>query len=282
MRFDPRKSFGYPVLRPDSDDYVRSAFQLDIDFDLDKNDPSKFVVGFAFHCGVRELVEFVRNQNGAFWIRVSCRSTFVSSMYPVEQNGTITIDGTELRDVIEICGFVIARKQAIFESKKINEEFGCDSFEVSQGQIMAHSYPSSYVVEKDFWKPLQSIFEYRIGENLKEGEFFVELEATSGVVEIIAHSELIKQLNAFEKSQDGRNLLINSVFFPTVIQMITRIQESHESKESVLDKKWAKILLAKAAAKKVDIWNKKVALVAQQLLDFPLLKLASIQFEKSV
>jgi hypothetical protein len=278
MKFDPRKSFGYPVLRADSDDYIRSGFQLDIDFNLDKNDPSKFVVGFAFHCGVRELVDFVKNQNGAFWIRVSCRSTFVSSMYPVEQNGSITIEGTELRDVIEICGFVIARKQAVFESKKINEEFGYDSFEVSQGQIMAHSYPSSYVVEKDFWKPLHSIFEYRIGEDLKEGEFHVDLDATSGVVEIFGHVALIKQLNAFEKSQEGRNLLINSVFFATVVQMITRFQESPES---VADKKWAKILLAKAESKNIDIKNKRVALVAQRLLDLPLLKLTSSQFEKT-
>ena len=282
MKFDPRKSFGYPVLRPDSDDYVRSAFQLDIDFNLEKNDPSKFVIGHEFHCGVRELVEFVKNQNATFWIRVSCRSTFVSTMYQVEQKGSISIDGTELRDVIEICGFVIARKKAVFNSKKINEEFGYDSFEVSQGQVMAHSYPSSYVVEKDFWKPLQSIFEYRIGEDLKEGEFFVDLDATSGIVEIIAHAELIKQLNAFEKSQEGRSLLINSVFFPTVVQMITRIQESQESNESILEKKWAKILLAKAAAKKIDIRNQRVALVAQKLLDFPLLKLTSSHFEKTV
>lgn len=282
MKFDPRKSFGYPVLRPDSDDYVRSAFQLDIDFNIDKTDPSKFIIRYAFHCGVRELVEFVKNMSAAFWIRVSCRSTFMSSMYQVEQNGSISIDGTELRDVIEICGFIIARKQSAFTSNKINKEFGYDSFEVSQGQVMAQSYPSSYVVEKDFWKPLQSIFEYRVGENLREGEFFVELEATSGIVEIIAHAELIKQLNAFEKSQEGRNLLINSVFFPTVIQMITRIQESKDSGDSILDRKWAKILLAKAAAKKIDLHNKKVALVAQQLLDFPLLKLTSSQFEKPV
>ena len=64
--------------------------------------------------------------------------------------------------------------------------------------------------------------------------------------------------------------------------MITRIQESQESNESVLDKKWAKILMAKAAAKKIDIGNQRVALVAQKLLDFPLLKLTSTQFEKSV
>lgn len=282
MKFDPRKSFGYPVLRPDSDDYIRSAFQVDINFNLDSADPSKFVIGYGFHCGVRELIEFVKNKNAAFWIRVSCRSTFVSSMYEVEQNGTISIDGTELRDVVEICGFVIAREMAVFSSKKINEEFGYDSFEVLQGQVMALSSPSSYVVEKDFWKPLQSIFEYRVGEDLKEGEFFVELDAASGIVEIIAHDALIKQLNAFEKSQEGKSLLINSVFFPTVVQMILRIQESKDSTESVLEKKWAKILTAKAAAKKIDLMHPRVALVAQRLLDFPLQKLTSSQFERPV
>lgn len=279
MKFDPKKSFGYPVLRPDSDDYERAGFQLDIDFNLDPKDPSKFSIRHEFHCGVRELVDFINNKNADFWIRVSCRSTFFSQMYPVEQSGMILIDGTELRDIVEISGFVIAATTAKFSSAKINGEFGYDFFETSQGQVLAHSHPCSYVIEKEFWKPLQSIFEYRIDESLKEGEFYVELDALSGYVEIFAHHQLLKQLNAFEKSQDGRNLLLNSVFFPTVVQMITRLQES---RDLVAEQKWAKVLLAKAEAKGVDVTNQRVALVAQRLLDFPLLKLTSSQFEKNI
>jgi hypothetical protein len=277
MKLDAKKSFGYPVLRPDCDDYVRSGFQVDVKFDIDKSDPSKFIIGFEFHCGVRELVDLVKNGCAAFWIRISCRSTFVSSMYCVEQNGEIAINGSDYRDIIEICGFIIGKKQAFLKSSKINHEFGFDAFEFAQGQVLAHSYPSSYVVEKEFWKPLQSIFEYRIGDDLKEGEFYVDLDATSGIVEIFAHAKLKQHLNAFEKSQEGRSLLINSVFFPTVVQMISRIQESPES---VADKKWAKILLAKAEAKKLDLRSQRVAVIAQRLLDFPLLKLTSSHFEK--
>jgi hypothetical protein len=89
----------------------------------------------------------------------------------------------------------------------------------------------------------------------------------------------LKHLNALEKSGEGRTLLINSVFFPTVVQMITRIQESPES---VADKKWAKILMAKAESKNINIKDQKVALIAQKFLDLPLLKLTSMHFEKLV
>jgi hypothetical protein len=200
-------------------------------------------------------------------------------MYRVSQSGSVRFEGADLRDVVEISGFVIAEKLGVFESKKINEEFGYEKFEVSQGQVMAHSYPNSYVVEKDFWKPLQSIFEYREGVDLNDGEFYVDLDAESGYVEIFAHHSLLKQLNALEKSSEGRTLLINSVFFPTVVQMISRIQESPES---VADKKWAKILMAKAESKNINIKDQKVALIAQKFLDQPLLKLTSMHFEKLV
>jgi hypothetical protein len=278
MKFDPRKSFGYPVLRPDSDDYPRAGFQLQIDFNLKKDDPGKFFVEYDFQLGLRELSEFVREQNAAYWLRIACRSTFFSQMIRVDQKGRLEIDGAELRDVVEISGFVIAEKESEFRCSKINPEFGYTGFSLVKGQVMAHSHPCVYVVEKEFWKPLSSIFEYRINEELKEGEFNVNLDSESGYVEVFTNSSLNKQFHALERLQDGRSILINSIFFPTLVLMIARIQESPDS---TVDKKWARVLIAKATAKHIDLNNSKVLMTAQKLLDYPFQKLVSSYFEKT-
>lgn len=279
MKYDPSKSFGYPVLRPESDDYLRSAFQLDIDFDIDKNDPSKFSIAYSFHCGVRELNEFIRQRNASYWIRVFCRSTFFTKMQRVDQSGRLSVLGSDLRDVIEISGYVIGETNSTFQSSKINPEFGVDHFDVTRGQVLAQSSPASYVVEKEIWKHISSIFEYRVppDQELKDGEFYIDLDGDSGFVEIFANNEQCKRFKEFEKSSEGRILLINSVFFPTVAQMISTVQER---RETVLEKKWAKVLTAQAAARNIDILKGKVFICAQRLLDRPLSQLGVAFLDK--
>jgi hypothetical protein len=270
MKLDPKKSFGYPVLRPHSDDYIRSAFQLDIDMNLSGKNPSFFSINFAFHCGVRDLTDLVFAKKAFFWLRVNCRATFYSKMIKVEREGSLDFDFGDFRDVIDISGFIIASESCTFRSGKINPEFGYDSFEIDVGQVLAHSDSVVYSVEKDFWRPIQSIFEYQPDERLNEGEFYVDLESESGCVSIRANVDLIKKLNRLERAASGKAILINSVFFPVVVQMIMAYQQSEES---IADSRWGRILMAKAAARNLDLKNGNSFLIAQRLLNFPLSQL---------
>jgi hypothetical protein len=52
--------------------------------------------------------------------------------------------------------------------------------------------------------------------------------------------------------------------------MITTIQER---RETVMEKRWAKILMAQAAARNIDIEKGEVFICAQRLLDRPLSQL---------
>ena len=279
MKFDPRKSFGYPVLRPESDDYLRSAFQLDIDFKIDKDDVHQFAISYSFHCGVRELVEFVEKEKASYWIRVSCRSTFYMCMQRVKQSGVLLVRGSDLREIVEISGFVIGEDEALFSSRKINPEFGFESFVVKRGQILAQSIPATYVVEKEIWKHISSIFEYKPSEVLKDGEFSVELDGDSGYVEISANKNQCQRFKELEKSEKGRLILVNSLFFPVVVQMITAVQDR---RETVVDKKWAKVMLAQAAARNIAIESAEAFVSAQRLLDRPFSRLANSFLDEQV
>jgi hypothetical protein len=95
VKYDSEKSFGYPVLCEDNDDYVKSAFQTSFSFDLDDQDPSYFKLTYRFATSVKEIRELIDNSSAAYWIKVSCRSTFYSKLHEVPESGEILIDGVK-------------------------------------------------------------------------------------------------------------------------------------------------------------------------------------------
>jgi hypothetical protein len=87
VKYDPDKSFGYPVLSTQSDDYIKSDFQTEIDFNINSDNVKQFHVDFMFSCSVKEIMELINNGYAAYWIKVACRSTFYSKLYEVKAAG---------------------------------------------------------------------------------------------------------------------------------------------------------------------------------------------------
>lgn len=275
MKYDPEKSFGYPVLCRDMDDYLKAAFQTSFTFDIDEDDPSKFKLKYAFACSVKEIRDLVTADEAAYWVKISCRSTFYSKLHEVPANGEIIIEGSLLRDTVDFSGYVIAKKETQLTSHKINPEFGYNSFHVSNGQVLALAPPITYVTDKEFWKPISSIFEYRQDDNLKNGEYTVDIE--DNFVQIFSNSTQLQKFKQFERSTNGKIALVSTVFLSALSKMIEAITEKPEE---YAEKKWARILEAKAVAKRVDLHDRRPFVAAQRLLDRPLGKLADAFLEK--
>jgi hypothetical protein len=275
MKYDPAKSFGYPVLSQDNDDYVKANFQASFPFDLDDEDPSRFKLKYKFDCSVKEIRDLITAKEASYWIKVSCRSTFYSKMHEVESTGELLIDGALLRDTIEFSGYIIGKKETKLTSPKINSEFGYDSFCVVNGQVLALTPPITYVTEKEFWKPISSIFEYRQNDELKNGEFSVDIE--DDFIQIFSNSVQLNRFKQFEKSPNGKIVLLNTVFFAALCKMIEAI---NEKPDDYREKKWARVLEAKAAAKRFELSDRRPFIAAQRLLDRPLAKLAEAFLER--
>jgi hypothetical protein len=275
MKYDPSKSFGYPVLSQDNDDYVKASFQASFSFDLDDEDPSRFKLKYKFDCSVKEIRDLITAEEASYWIKVYCRSTFYTKMHEVGSTGDLLIDGTLVRDTVDFSGYIIGKKEAILTSSKINAEFGYQSFRADNGQILALTPPITYFTEKEFWKPISSIFEYSPNDELKNGEFSVDIELD--FVQIYANSSQLNSFTHWDKSPSGRIVLLNTVFFSALCKMIEAI---NEKPDDYREKKWARVLEAKAAAKRFELNERLPFIAAQRLLDRPLTKLADAFLEK--
>ena len=277
MKYDPDKSFGYPVLSTRSDDYIKSDFQTEIDFDINSDNVKQFHVDFMFSCSVKEIRELINNGEAAYWIKVACRSTFYSKLYEVKAAGELLLEASDFRDLVEFTGFIIGKKDTTLSSEKINPEFGYSTFPVFNGQVLAQGLPKVYIADKEFWKPISSIFEYRRKDELKDGEYTIDLNSESGVVEIFANETQCQNFKDFEKTKEGKIILLNTVFFVAVSKMI---EAYNDNEEEYVGKKWARILVAKAASKGVNLADPNLLLATHRILDRPLRSLTASLLDK--
>ena len=276
MKYDPNKSFGYPVLRPNSNDYINSGFQCRIEFNLDSQNTSQFIINYGFDCSIKEIVSAIESGKAAYWIKVSCRETFFNQIQEVASEGSLVVEGNLLHKTIEITGSIIAKRQFSLFSKKINSEFRYHEFTVEEGQVIAIDEPRNYVVDKECWKPLTSIFEYKPKDDLKPGEFIIDLEGINGNVEILANKEQCLKFQSLQNVQDGKFILLNTVFFLAVLEMVKGITENSDLYE---DKKWARVLRAKASSKNIEFTKGQEILQTHRLLERPFEKLVENFFK---
>ena len=239
--------------------------------------PKMFSVEYIFNCSVREIRDLVASGDAAYWLKIACRSTFYSKMYEVSPAGELVLDGHDLRDLVEFSGFIIGNKKSILQSEKVNPEFGYKSFDVSNGQVLAQGLPKIYVTDKEVWKPISSIFEYRRDDDLKDGEYYIDLDADSGIIEIFATDSQCQAFKDFEKTKEGKAILLNTVFFVAVSKMIETLQDKSDE---YADRKWARILHAKAASKNINLNERKSLLATHRILGRPLRALTASILDK--
>lgn len=279
MKYDPSKSFGYPILRPlepgqsaELADYLRASFQPSFSFRINEDEPGTFQISYEFGLSLAPLRELIDKGEASLYLRTECRATFYSDTRQVPYEGEFSVEGNKLRDWVELYGYVIADKDVTVSSDQINDEFGYKSFDAEAGSVLACAPPTTYSVEKDFYRNIRSIFEYVESEEMKMGETTVELD--KDYVYIYAHPKQITLLRNAEATNENKLFLLNAVFFPAVVQMAHKLNEDPDES---LEQKWAKIFAAKCAAKNID-WGGDPMLVAQRLLDRPLEQLSKNYF----
>lgn len=75
MRFDTQKSFPYPVLRPDIDDYQSGEFQTTVDITRSPND-KRIKIKMHVALSIEEIKEEIKRGNAAISIIIACRETY--------------------------------------------------------------------------------------------------------------------------------------------------------------------------------------------------------------
>lgn len=270
MKFDPQKSFGFPVLRPGSADYVYSDFQSGIRLQLDEEDATTYQLHYDIAIGVKELKELVESKLAKLVIEVTCRSTFFGQLFtPKNWAGKIALDGKSLRGAVQISCYVVAIKEIKnFTSKKVNPEFGAAPLSFPAHAVLACDAPTHYWVEREVFKNITSIFDYRQDEKLVEGEWRLNLDEDR--VEIVLAPTQLSILQLAQSDKSNQAVIVNSLVFGAVVEMISVLKTSADFDE----RRWAQNVRAKCASLGVVLNEGTSSVeVAQKLMGRPLSRL---------
>lgn len=280
MRFDPKKSFGYPVLRKDSLDYVNADISTSIEL-LETQDSSHiYEIEYHVMIGVQEIRNAILSRDLALVISFFCPKTLYSESFITQDvNGRRPIDMRNIKGDLHIDVEVIVNSATfILKSDKFNQEFlqQSDSFLLKRGDLIAQGWPAKLFIEREVFQSVISLFQWAPDDEISDGVW--KLLAKNDCLQIVANQKQIRYLTSAQLSKEGRAVLLNSIFFPSIVQLISSVI-ANDYDDSAL---WFKVLEQKLQVTgDVITENSDPIFLAQKLLKYPLIALNETIFVES-
>ena len=270
MKFDAYKTFPYPVLRPDSDDYLDCDFQTTVNFVVEKQ-TQKILVDVSFAISSPEISEQIEAGNAEFVAMVSCRDTYFQHMIRSSSRKAQAIFAMgDLKGAVVVNPYVVAKnKIANFSSPDINPEFGTDTFTFNEGDVLAQDEAYLVYFDQESFKPITSVLDLVQNEEQSNDAWSVDFEGDH--IQIVLSKDT-KRIVDTARSSSAKNkvILVNSIYFGAVMQAIQKLKEKDHPYE---DKKWAQVFLKHAHNKNCNLDNDDAYLIAQQMMAQPLKRL---------
>lgn len=220
MRFDLKKSFGYPVLRKFSDDYIYSNIEIAVVLSQVFESQNEFNLEYNLSIDVGEIVNGIRTKQLAVVINCFCPKTlFSSTIISFDMVGEKLIDMREVRGDIKIEAEIIVNvDEYLLNSSKFHPEFESEIFKVRKGQVIAQCWPERIFIEREVFKSVASLFQWSTNDDIADGEW--SLVVSPSTVKVQTNQKQRNTLINATNSKDGRAVLLNSIFFPALVQLL--------------------------------------------------------------
>jgi hypothetical protein len=271
MRFDPRKSFGYPVLRKKSDDYTESGISASVELvENPKAGIGQFIADYNIMLGVAELKKALKAEKLAVVISFFCPKTLISKrLVSNELVGQTQIDLSDIRGDLHIYVEIVVQSPNFeLSSVKIHQEYGGANakFQLKKGDVIAQADPLKIFIERELFKPVMSLFKWTSDEALETGQWV--LDSSGDYVKIQVSPDQLKLIGIKQETADGQALLLNTIFLPAMTRLIDDAMKEQDS-----ELLWSNTILQKLSSLGVDTSkpdNQDYISLAQQLLQYPL------------
>jgi len=270
MKFHSNTALPYPVIADKRDDYLDSFYNVESNVLATNNEVIITLKHSLSPYDIEKLITYSTELSFAVIIR--CRSTFYKKVFfSQDKDQVLRVDSLQLRDDVWIEPYIVARKRTRVSSKSLNQEYGTQEIDYESGDVIAKALERKFIMSKDAFKPLESIFKIIKDEKLEEGEW--ELDAEPDKLELRVSPKLHELESNIRSTKLGRAVLLNSIYYAAVVEAIQVL------KEDPMDTKWAKVLKSKMAPLGIDLERIPSYKIANILLNKPALRLSDIDFE---
>ncbi len=180
-----------------------------------------------------------------------------------------------LRGEVEIYPYVVAEKEITgFTCPYINNEFGAGPFTFEKGAVLALDGPKVVYVDRDLFRPITSIFQLVVKENITGAEW--QLNCSDNYVQIALSAEMKAKIDAARNSSKNRAILINSIYFAAVMQCVRYLSDTQEGDT----RRWVQIFNQQMQNHGLALELHAEYHIAETLLKMPLSLLDTYDFQE--
>lgn len=278
MRFENQVIYPHPVLRPDVEDYKDGDFEVTTNIVI-SHDHSCVEISAEYHLSVPELAQLIRNKSLCAGLLIDCRDTFFRKVFSFdsENKGEFKIDGGQLHGKIDLIPIIYAVALIdSYTSEDFAEEFRGFDFKLVPGDLVAYGELEEFFLEREAFKPVESIITLTTVEGKVGFEWNVALNEDQIKIEV--SPELSHYIQFARNAASNRLVLINSLYFSALQTAVDLIKE-----DSSIDMKWSNVIQQKFLnISDLDINREDSYILVQRLLDFPIEGLAKSVFIEDI
>ncbi len=266
MKLSSDMLFAHPVLSSSSTDFIGAVFDTDFAVRIGEADNLDILASMTLKCP--DLEALVNSGGAGAGFFLMCSHTYdnrLIEMAPGSKEHRFKASdffGTiRLRPVV---WSKEARKQ--WRSAYIHSEYGGIA-DFPAAAILALGDEQTFSVDRERLKPFESIFSLAALDELGLGEIAVDTD--SDKITIKVHSQTKESIEGIRNTSSGRNIILNAVYLPAVMQVLNEIAVDRNRCEA---RQWFRIFEAKSAAVGISLEQPDFLRDAQRLLGFPFLK----------
>ena len=272
MKYDARRNYLYPVLRPYSDDYPDAKMQT--------------LLRPPVHIGeyVRIELDFIVDEQTVRWqvdageavcvAMLYCRSTLYREMLRADKGSfrlNQSVEGRMLVGDVELHPSIIAVNNISHSTRTAHPEYGGTAAQIGKWQPLATDQTWRIQVNADH-KNAESAFRISPVENLSDDEFDVLLNPANRYIDITVNTATYDR---FQQKRKTSAIPMPTIYMSALVEALSYIKYKHEDGGEEHSNGWVNCLNANLKKHSITIGNAdedgshSVLRAAQLLLEKP-------------
>ena len=224
MRYDAKRYYLYPVLRPGSNDYLQGSLSTDVPTPIIDPEIQEFKTSVEFHLSEPTLEKLLLNGQAICAAMLYNSTTLFRRVYTsgVEPMMVpIHASTNALRDNVELQPFIVATERIELSGGGLHPEYGDQVFSILPWQPIAFD-ETWYFQLNPPTAPIRSIFDFGTNDELRDDQFSVELGER--YIRISANQ---RTREAFEIQRDNRAFSFPSVYLSALMEALVNIRDEY-------------------------------------------------------
>ncbi|MDB5824180.1 MAG: hypothetical protein JWR21_2884 [Herminiimonas sp.] len=265
MKISETTSYPHPVLAPWSADITGAKIDTNITF-REGGEGNQVSIHCTTDLNQPDIHKLIREGLASFGLYIKCQETGLRRLqhfgFP---SGVHHLAPGALLGRVQVRPMVWSIKRIVkYNPVGAHAEFG-DGSDIEPGEILALDDEQVIDVTRPPIPSIESIFEIKASEGVKEGQFEVDMLSDRVTVRMAPNTyQLVQELRG---TNDGTRIAImNSLYVPVVMQVLSDLSNGQEQYEQY---RWLHPFLARCQLASVEIESPDLLNDSQRLLALP-------------